>query len=448
MHDWFAGGQLNTGDSVNIADGRVFAQGTEIVFCLLQNAWSNGSVRGFDTHTESTLSMYTLDLLNPEAPETADIAHDSVDAKSRHVAMLFGDENREQIILGFEDLHRNRNSDEDFNDAILLLSSTPASAISGSNIPSADPAFNPRPTGLFINEDCCNVDTSTILESELPERTNVNADFLNPGYTPTLEISEPTFLVLSFVGEGAIYQNSLGYMTYPAGTLDTLDRDSVDTNSNGLIEPWELRAIEGVEIGMVFAHASIAGGSGAIEPREALILGDREFQPGTRIDFFLVQDGWNDNRTVKDYLRDTSSTALTFYSHDAFNPESEAENRRHVAMLFTDESQDSVLFAFEDLHRTDRAMNPGAYQSDEDFNDNVFCVSPFALGALSQTNIPVAGGGCIADHNGDDIVNVFDILAFIPDFASRSPAADVNGDDHIDVFDLIGFLNAFTTGCQ
>jgi Domain of unknown function (DUF4114) len=450
-----SGGLLLPGDTVDIDGGRLFAQGTQIVFCLLQNAWKNGEVEGYDIQLESTTSLYTADLMNPESPADADIDTDSSLHSSRHVAMLFSDETRSQIIMGFEDLHRTDrnyndfriNSDEDFNDAVFIVSSTPPEAISETDIAEADPAFNPRPEGLFLNPDCCGVDTSQILEVELPERTNVNAEFLNPDYTPSLVLTENSYLVLSFIGEGAIYQNSLGYFTYPVGTFDSLTRTDIDSDSDGVVEPYELRDVPNVEVGMVFAHASVEGGGGALAPTEAVFIGNREFQSGYMVDFFLVQDGWNDNGTVKDFSRESSQDTLSFYTLDFINPEQDSASMRHVAMMFTDDTYDSVLMGFEDLHRMNRELNPDSYESDEDFNDNVFCISPVSLGALQNTDIPVAGDTCEVDLDNNQILNFFDITTFLNLFTSGDPAADFNNDGRLDFFDFQIFVFDFSQGC-
>ena len=451
-----SGGQLLPGDTIDIDGGREFQAGTQIVFCLLQNAWRNGSVEGFDTALESTTSMYTADLINPESNGDADINTDSSLHNSRHVAMLFSDETRTRIIMGFEDLHRtNRNfndfrifSDEDFNDAVFVVSSTPPEAISDADIAEADPAFNPRPDSLFDNPDCCGVDTTDILEEQLPERTNVNAAFLNPAYVPSVLVDQTTFLVLSFIGEGAIYQNSLGYVTYPEGTLDQYSFEYIDSDNDGLIEPYELRALPDVETGMVFAHASVAGGGGALEPTEAVLIGNREFYAGHQVDFFLVQDGWNDDGTVKDYTQDSSEDTLTFYTIDRLNPESDPIVQRHVAMMFTDDTFQSVLLGFEDLHRTDRTQNPVGYESDEDFNDNVFCISPIEFGAIANSDIPIADSGCPVDMNQDNVLNYFDIAIYLDRFTMNDPLADLNNDGELNFFDLLVLIDAFANGCE
>ena len=114
--------------------------------------------------------------------------------------------------------------------------------------------------------------------------------------------------------------------------------------------------------------------------------------------------------------------------------------------MFTDDSYSSVLFGFEDLHRIDRELNPQRYESDEDFNDNVFCISPIELGALAHTDVPVAGG-CIADMDSSGDLNFLDIVIFLDLFMENDLSVDFSGDSIIDYFDILLFVNEFVTGC-
>ncbi|KXF83512.1 DUF4114 domain-containing protein [Enterovibrio coralii] len=139
------GGVLLAGDTVDVAGGSELTAGTSLGFFLNQNAWKGTGVETGDAGGSSydTQSFYSLDFLNPEASATSTMLSDSSD--SRHVAMLFADSSQEQVILGFEDLNRvnqftndyNYRSDEDFNDAVFTVSSTPSGAFGGSNIATA-----------------------------------------------------------------------------------------------------------------------------------------------------------------------------------------------------------------------------------------------------------------------------------------------------------------------
>lgn len=54
---------------------------------------------------------------------------------------------------------------------------------------------------------------------------------------------------------------------------------------------------------------------------------------------------------------------------------------------------------------------------------------------------------CVANFNGDDVVDFFDIQAFLAAFAAHDQSADVVDDDVFDFFDVQAFLGAFSAGC-
>lgn len=56
--------------------------------------------------------------------------------------------------------------------------------------------------------------------------------------------------------------------------------------------------------------------------------------------------------------------------------------------------------------------------------------------------------GCLADRNGDGVVNFFDVLDFLADFAAGDMSADINGDLVLDFFDVLALLSAPTTECN
>ncbi len=54
---------------------------------------------------------------------------------------------------------------------------------------------------------------------------------------------------------------------------------------------------------------------------------------------------------------------------------------------------------------------------------------------------------CVADWNGDGVLDFFDVQAFLADFAANNPSADLNNDGVWDFFDIQAFLQAFSNGC-
>jgi len=54
---------------------------------------------------------------------------------------------------------------------------------------------------------------------------------------------------------------------------------------------------------------------------------------------------------------------------------------------------------------------------------------------------------CVADFNGDGVVDTRDVLAFLNAWASGDGAADINGDGVVDTRDVLAFLNLWNAGC-
>ncbi len=387
-----AGGQLEPGDSVTLGGGEVYSAGTHIGFFLIQNAWQNGTVKGYSDNSEP-LTFYTVDMLNPENQPSYNQSTSSLEANTRHVAMLFNGSKQEDILMGFEDLYRPW-GDNDFNDAVFRVTSNPVVAISGTNIPTAVAVVPEKPSNTFNVEVC--ESSRHAIRDYLPERINVNAEYLDTQYDPNLVISEATQIAVTFNDEGASYQNSLGYFTYQEDTFTGLTHGSINQDGLNGVSLRELNAIDGVETGLVFPKAAAINQGGPLEHGETALLGDGiEFPAGTRVGFFLIQDGW-DTDHVKGYGADTADP-LVFYTVDMLNPENDADSNlltdsleqhsRHVAMLFANESRESIVMGIEDLHRLDPTQNALGYGNDEDFNDQIFCVWAIQSQALSQSNL-------------------------------------------------------------
>jgi|GEM_PF-3291445 len=57
------------------------------------------------------------------------------------------------------------------------------------------------------------------------------------------------------------------------------------------------------------------------------------------------------------------------------------------------------------------------------------------------------GDPCIADFNGDGIVNTQDVIRFLNAWASGNSTADINGDGVVNSLDFIAYLNLWVAGC-
>ncbi|MGJ8637049.1 MAG: S8 family serine peptidase [Phycisphaerales bacterium] len=54
---------------------------------------------------------------------------------------------------------------------------------------------------------------------------------------------------------------------------------------------------------------------------------------------------------------------------------------------------------------------------------------------------------CPADFNGDEVLDFFDISAFLTAFGGGDPSGDYNGDGEYDFFDISAFLTDYSMGC-
>jgi len=54
---------------------------------------------------------------------------------------------------------------------------------------------------------------------------------------------------------------------------------------------------------------------------------------------------------------------------------------------------------------------------------------------------------CLADRNGDGVLDFFDLLDFLSDYDAHNLSADMNGDMQFDFFDVLIYLNLYADGC-
>ena len=140
------GGMLVQGDSYVLDVDREFPVGTKLGFFLVVKGWlGDGTIQEPYMDGIKPYVMFTTDFLNPEAGGDADLSTDSFANNSRQAALIFDSSERNEIILGFEDIRRRLQADgsiggdQDFNDAVFSVSSDPSSSLAGSPIAIADP---------------------------------------------------------------------------------------------------------------------------------------------------------------------------------------------------------------------------------------------------------------------------------------------------------------------
>jgi hypothetical protein len=182
----------------------------------------------------------------------------------------------------------------------------------------------------------------------LVERQSVpqfHPELLPAQFDPNIKVVALSDIWVTFVKENAGFRNSLGYFTYPEGS------------------PPSSISLASKQAGIIFPNSSASGSGGSLVAGNRMLLG--RFPAGTRVGFFLIADGCPATGCTASTL---NYSKPTYYTIDAMNPETAAENRRHVVLVNHQAERKHVL-AFEDINR-----NPGA-GSDHDFDDTVFVVS-------------------------------------------------------------------------
>ena len=174
---------------------------------------------------------------------------------------------------------------------------------------------------------------------------------------------------VTFVSEGAGYNNTMGYYRY---------------NKNN--PPATAADIDSIHV--VFPNASFAGSGGGLASGNKVHLG--RFAPGTGIGWVLISDGFR-NKTITD-------GNWKLFSDRKLNPESDPTIRQHVIML-NDIGRGNFLLSFEDIKRD--------MGTDNDFNDVIFFVTTNPVQAVAIQNIPLPNY-TQADIDKDGIPDAFD----------------------------------------
>jgi hypothetical protein len=201
-------------------------------------------------------------------------------------------------------------------------------------------AWDGKPKYLVSPADTVGVNFRANITATLPEYRSVpvyNPRLIADGRTETIGVKCPSDVWITFVDEGAAYQNVLGYYTYK-------------TDSPLIAAP------PASKINIIFPNASKSGFGGGLNPGDKVYLGN--FPPNTSIGFVLLANGWDGvSETV-------SSGKWVLYSDSRFNPEADTTLKKHTVMLH-DTASSRIVVGFEDIRRD-------GYGSDQDFNDLLF----------------------------------------------------------------------------
>ncbi len=233
-------------------------------------------------------------------------------------------------------------------------------------------SYNENGVPEDLESDIISVDFLQRIDASLPEYLAVptyHPDYLAEGSVLNIILEEEAEVWITFLHEGAGYQNSLGYYTYA--------QDNGAPNS-----------VDSLQHTIIFPNASLVNSGGGLQPGDKVYLGT--FSAGTVIGWFLVADGWSQNAQI------VKENNTRYYSNPEYNPETDPDNQQHTVLLY-DDIEEKMVLAFEDLER------PGG---DEDFNDAVFYVTANPVEAISTENVnPI---DIIADQDEDGISDLYD----------------------------------------
>jgi LruC domain-containing protein len=228
--------------------------------------------------------------------------------------------------------------------------------------------FDSNGIPLNMSADYINPEFLQRVDASLPESYPVpdyHPDYLQAGSMLNTVVEEDADVWITFVHEGAGYQNSLGYYTYSQAAGAPADPGELQHN-------------------IIFPNVSIF--SGGMHSGDKVYLGS--FEAGTVIGWFLVANGWN--------YGSVSETRDRYYSNSEYNPETELDQQQHVVLL-NDEASGKFLLGFEDLKRP---------AGDNDFNDAVFYVTSNPIEAISTENVNPLD--IIEDADNDGISDLYD----------------------------------------
>ncbi|MCJ8210463.1 LruC domain-containing protein [Mucilaginibacter sp. RS28] len=287
-----------------------------------------------------------------------------------------------------------------------------------------------RPAYLETTPDVIDASLLSYVNASLPEGNpvpNAHPEYLSNTAVRTINVTAKADVWITFVSEGAGYQNTLAYYTYKTGTPPTTAGGG--TWANGIDK-----------ITYIFPNASASGSGGGLKSGDKVKLGT--FDAGTSIGFVLIQNAWTGSGV--------NAGATKFYTQDEFNPENTAALRKHTVMLY-DNVHKLYLMGFEDQNRQTG--------SDNDFNDLVFYATSNPITAISNNNVAVVDNG--GDSDGDGVLDQLDAFpndatkAYISYYPSASTYATLAFEDNwpkkgdYDLNDLLlNYRYTFTKNAQ
>lgn len=233
------------------------------------------------------------------------------------------------------------------------------------------------------------------LHEYLPERQPVSPDLLDEnGASLYISLVEDATVNVTFLFEGACYENSLGLISWdtdsypaPSAWTDAWRQKVIDENDVTIFLP----NVEGTSCTSASAADNLTPGTCMRMKPNAIDHPDEFlFRAGTSFALFILPNGFSSFKSNKGYSNANSKRVSdVIWSVSALNNPDVADDLRQHAVLFmpdTEKYPETLIWAFEDIFR-----NKGS--SDQDLNDVSFIidVSPFsAIGNYVVAMTPTA----------------------------------------------------------
>ncbi|MBO6512406.1 MAG: hypothetical protein JJ974_00385 [Phycisphaerales bacterium] len=222
------------------------------------------------------------------------------------------------------------------------------------------------------------------------------------------------------------------------------------------------------EMGVATTVAETGSGwSGFVNSTAIAQSGDVAFSARRSSDSQWVVNKWDGSTTTPIAAGDNEDIQNTSLAN--FPPV--INSNGWVAFRATDESNDATalwvgdgqslvkIAEFDQMVETDLGMLPlgfdfGGLDGKQvtsgvvDINDNgQIAFSAFLRNGTVGVFVATPVEGCEPDLNDDDVLDFFDISAFLTAYGNMDPIADFNNDGGFDFFDISAFLTAFSAGC-
>ncbi len=244
------------------------------------------------------------------------------------------------------------------------------------------------------------------ISASLPETQDImlyNSDAVASDNQSNILMGEDGEVFVTFLHDGARYQNSFGYFSYTDGSPPQSAAEITQK--------------------IIFPNASCSGSDGELHLGDTAQLGGtgHMFAAGTRIGFFVVSDGWTGDPSEPIEV----GVSGMYYSLRDLNPEEDEADRAHFVLLHESLSGGvkKIILGMEDIDR-ERSY------CDHDFNDVIFIVSTNPPGAVDTETMELDELVTdVTDTDDDEVVDEYDVYPADKDRAFKyyCPSADTRG---------------------